>query len=51
MGNSEEFKHFVLAALRHRQKKKEWVIHAWVILPSHFHLIISSKAELLENIM
>ena len=33
------------------QKEKGLVIHAWCLMPSHLHMIISSKAESLPSIL
>jgi len=47
----KEFKHIIIESLAHCQKEKGLVIHAWVVMPSHLHLIISTKKEPLENIV
>jgi REP element-mobilizing transposase RayT len=47
----KEFKHIVLASLAHCQKEKGLIIYAWVIMPSHLHLIIGTSKEPLEDIM
>lgn len=46
-----EFKHLLLDSLRHCQQHKGLIIHAWCIMPSHLHLIISSRGDALENIL
>ena len=47
----KEFKHIVVDSLIYCQKEKGLVIHAWVIMPSHLHLIISTNKDALEDIM
>ena len=46
-----ELKHIIIDSLRYCQKEKGLVIHAWCLMPSHLHLIISTKQEPLQNIM
>ena len=46
-----ELKHVILDSLRHCQKEKGLVVHAWCLMPSHLHMIISTKQEPLPNIM
>jgi putative transposase len=41
-----ELKHVVIDSLRHCQNAKGLVIHAWCLMPSHLHLIISSENNL-----
>jgi putative transposase len=41
-----ELKHVIIDSLRHCQKEKGLVIHAWCLMPSHLHLIISSENNL-----
>jgi len=41
-----ELKHVIINSLRYCQKEKELVIHAWCLMPSHLHLIISSTNDL-----
>jgi len=41
-----ELKHVVIDSLRHCQNEKGLVIHAWCLMPSHLHLIISSENNL-----
>ena len=47
----KELKHVILNSLRHCQKEKGLVIHSWCLMPSHLHLIISSRGEELSGIM
>ena len=47
----KEFKHIIIESLAYCQQEKGLEIYAWVIMPSHLHLIISTKKEPLENIM
>ena len=41
-----ELKHIIIDSLRHCQKEKGLVIHAWCLMPGHLHLIISSENNL-----
>ena len=47
----KEFKHLVIDSLKYCQANKGLVVHAWCIMPSHIHLIISTKDQPLETIM
>ena len=47
----KEYKHVVVDALKHCQEHKGLVVHAYCIMPSYFHLIISSTGEPLSSIM
>lgn len=44
-------KHVVLDSLRHCQKEKGLTIHAWCLMPSHLHMIVSSNKDELSSIM
>jgi putative transposase len=46
-----ELKHVIVNSLRHCQKEKGLVIHAWCLMPSHLHMIVSTKQEKLSDIM
>ncbi|MBI1767135.1 MAG: transposase [Bacteroidetes bacterium] len=46
-----ELKHVIIDSLRHCQKEKGLVIHAWCLMPSHLHMIVSTKGEKLSDIM
>jgi REP element-mobilizing transposase RayT len=39
----KEYKHIIIEALKYYQKKRSLNLHALCIMPSHLHLIISSK--------
>jgi len=43
--------HEVIKSLQYCQEKKGLVIHAWVVMPSHMHMIISSDKEGLPAII
>ncbi|MEM9681039.1 MAG: transposase [Bacteroidota bacterium] len=43
-------KHIVVNALKHCQSKKGLVVHAWCLMPSHLHMIVSSVDQKLSNI-
>jgi putative transposase len=40
-----ELSDVIVASIKHCQKEKGLVIYAWCIMPSHIHLILSSKQE------
>ena len=42
----KEYRHILIEGLKYYQVKRGLVIHAWCIMPSHIHLIISSDADL-----
>lgn len=46
-----ELKHVIVDSLRYCQKEKGLVIHAWCLMPSHLHMIVSTKQEKLSDIM
>lgn len=46
-----ELKHIIIGSLRFCQKEKGLRIHAWVLMPSHLHMIISTVDEPLERIL
>lgn len=39
----KEFKHIIVESLRYCQKEKGLIVHAWCLMPSHLHMIISAK--------
>jgi REP element-mobilizing transposase RayT len=39
----KEYKHVVINTLKYYQQKRNLVIHSYCIMPSHLHLIISTK--------
>ncbi|WP_258104373.1 transposase [Marinoscillum sp. MHG1-6] len=39
----EDYVMIILGSLRHCQKEKGLIIHAWVIMSNHLHLVISRK--------
>lgn len=41
------FKHLIVDSLQYCQQHKGLVIHAWCLMPSHLHLIISRQGTLL----
>ena len=47
----KELRHIVLDSLKHCQKEKGLIIHSWVIMPSHLHMIISSEKDPLQGII
>jgi len=46
-----ELKRIVIQSLRHCQKEKGLVIHAWCLMPSHLHMIVRTEQEPLTSIM
>ena len=45
----KEFKHSIVNTLKYYQDKRGLKIHAWCLMPSHLHMIVSSKKEKLSN--
>ncbi|MGL1889324.1 MAG: transposase [Reichenbachiella sp.] len=41
----DDYRQIVLKSLRHCQQEKGLIIHAWVVMSNHMHLIISRKLE------
>ncbi|MBL7851198.1 MAG: transposase [Cyclobacteriaceae bacterium] len=46
-----ELKHIIIESLRFCQREKGLLIHAWCLMPSHLHMIISSDKDPLPDIM
>jgi putative transposase len=46
-----EYKDLLIDSLKYCQAKKGLRIHAWFIMTSHLHLIISSEGKLLHDIL
>ncbi len=47
----KEFKHIITDAVKYCQENKGLVVHAWCLMPSHLHMIISSAERRLPEIM
>ncbi len=47
----EQYKELFIESLKYCQQNKGMVLHAWVIMTNHVHLIISSDSNKLENIV
>ena len=47
----KELKHVMLDSFQYCQQNKGLVIHAWVLMHSHLHLIVSTRGEKLERIL
>jgi len=47
----EQYKILFIDSLKHCQQKKGMVLHAWVIMTNHVHLILSSNTDRLEDIV
>ena len=47
----KELKQVMIDSLRHCQKEKGLVIHAWCLMPSHLHMIVSTRKDPLPDIM
>jgi putative transposase len=47
----EQYKELFIESLRYCQENKGLVLHAWVIMTNHVHLIISSNDSKLEHIV
>jgi REP element-mobilizing transposase RayT len=46
-----ELKHLIVDSLRYCQNNKGLIIHAWCLMPSHLHMIVSSNNNDLSSIM
>ncbi|MDN5216021.1 transposase [Fulvivirgaceae bacterium BMA12] len=46
-----EYKHVLINSLKYCQEKKGLIIHAYCIMPSHIHMIISTNKDPLSSIM
>ena len=46
-----DFCDVIIDSLKHCQKNKGLVVHAWIIMTNHVHLIISTNINPLEDIM
>ena len=47
----EQYKELFVESLKYCQEKKGLVLHAWVVMTNHAHLIISSNTNKIENIV
>lgn len=47
----KELRHILIDSLRYCQEHKGLIIHSWVIMPSHLHLIVSSPSGLLSDVL
>ena len=47
----QQYWHIVLGALAHYQQNNGLIIHAWCVMSSHLHLIISTRKSPLSDIM
>ena len=47
----KEYFEIILDSIRFCQKEKGLIVHAWCIMSSHLHLIVSSKENKLQDIM
>lgn len=47
----KELKYIIIDSLKHCQREKGLVIHAWCVMPSHLHLIVRSEKEKLSDIL
>jgi REP element-mobilizing transposase RayT len=47
----KEYIETVLASIKYCQETKGLLVHAWTIMPSHVHLIVSTKDKPLQAIM
>jgi REP element-mobilizing transposase RayT len=46
-----ELRYIIINSLKDCQKSKGLIIHAWVLMPSHLHMIISSSDKSLSEIL
>ena len=47
----EQYKELFVESLKYCQENKGLVLHAWIIMTNHVHLIISSNINKLEHIV
>jgi REP element-mobilizing transposase RayT len=47
----KELKQVIIDSLRYCQKEKGLIIHAWCLMPSHLHMIVSTRLVPLPEIM
>ncbi|MEP2772221.1 MAG: transposase [Fulvivirga sp.] len=47
----KEFKWIMVDAIKHCQENKVLIVYAWCLMPSHLHLIISTKGDVLPGIL
>ncbi len=47
----EQYKELFVESLKYCQREKGMVLHAWVIMTNHVHLIISSNSNKLQDIV
>ena len=47
----KELKHIIVQSLRYCQREKGLIIHAWCLMPSHLHMVVSTKDLDLSSIM
>lgn len=47
----KELKHVVVDSLKYCQKEKGLIIYAWCLMPSHLHMIVSSREQSISGIM
>lgn len=47
----KDYKYVILDSLKYCQQEKGLVVHVWVLMSSHLHMIVSSKGEPLEAIL
>lgn len=47
----EQYKELFLESLKYCQENKNMIVHAWVIMTNHVHLIISSNSNKIEFIV
>ena len=47
----EYYKEIIVDSLKYCQENKGLVLHAWVIMSNHVHLIISSSSNKIENLV
>ena len=47
----KDYRDIVLESIRHCQKEKELLLHAWCIMSNHLHLIVAAKENNLSDIL
>ena len=46
----QEYKEIFLDSVRYCQEQKDLVVYAWVIMPSHIHMIVGSRGKPFSDI-
>lgn len=47
----EYYKEIIVDSLQYCQESKGMILHAWIVMTNHMHLIVSSNSNKIENIV